>query len=306
MDGIKLSAVIEDATAYLEASKLNHYYEIDTNGCLNDETLNGATKRLYRSIYKKYKILLNVISYPDGKNKGYINIYGSLYKSYFGGANYQDYNYSIMKTEIEELTTHLQIPASQLKIDRIEIGLNLKFWEKPIEWLENSLILYKDKEFSRYEKDRKSKKEIGYYCTLSQSQIKIYDKSYQYDLDNYLLRYEVKITKMQKLREYGIFTLDDLLCNAKMNNLMQLLSQSWGNVLINDNANSSKLSPKEQSLIEAGSNPKYWLRVKNTRNYRVYKYQRDRFVMLNKKYGLKAHDKLKKLLEEEWLSFMEN
>jgi hypothetical protein len=91
----------------------------------------------------------------------------------------------------------------------------------------------------------------------SQYIIKIYNKALHYkskgfEIDTEIMRFEIKYTKMQKLNERGIFTLQDL-ANYGLHNFKDEVLNEFNNILFYDNTIQSK-----SRSISNYKNPLYW------------------------------------------------
>ena len=100
-----------------------------------------------------------------------------------------------------------------------------------------------------------------YQCKKTQFIIKIYDKGKQYNLPDNVLRFEIKVMRMQYLETKGIRLryLSDLLNMDIYEPLGNILTEVFEGILFGDNTLDEKLlNTKELETFLRGSNPKTW------------------------------------------------
>jgi hypothetical protein len=107
----------------------------------------------------------------------------------------------------------------------------------------------------------------------SQYIIKIYNKALHYkskgfEIDTEIMRFEIKYTKMQKLNERGIFTLQDL-ANYGLHNFKDELLNEFNNILFYDNSIQSK-----SRSISNYKNPLYWIELLSNKRNDLFNYHR--------------------------------
>ena len=144
---------------------------------------------------------------------GTITLSGSLHKYWNDGAhNYNDFNNEEVLFILSDLNTKFDIDPSKCILKCVEIGINITPPVPTNEILDNCL-LHKTKPFE-YQKNS----DEGKYKQVQHSQyiIKIYNKALHYKSKGFkikeeIMRFEIKYTKMQKLNEKGIFSLQDLM-----------------------------------------------------------------------------------------------
>ena len=98
------------------------------------------------------------------------------------------------------------------------------------------------------------------------------------------MRFEIKYTKMQKLNEKGIFSLQDLM-NYGLQNFKNEILNEWQNVLFYDNTiQIDHLSSRSKKALLEYSNPNYWtglLANNQTKNFTYHKNQLKKIVSKN-------------------------
>ena len=274
--------------------------------------VNGLQQRTFthRATFQTYSLQVKEVERKDLKGNEvrdhYLTIDGSLHKNYFGGENHARFEWNKLQTEIVNIATGLQLPPELIEIVNIEFGVNIPLPFEVFPFLKRCLISHKGKPFNQYRPDRNGFV-LGYVCDHSQYSVKIYDKGKQYKLPEPLMRFELRFTKMQPLKEKGIKTLSDLTDLEKVNNLFPLLISAWENVLLFDysiNVKRADLRPKERELLTEGNNPKFWEQLKET-NRRRFNSKREQFRELVRKYGQNLHGFIRSQIINEWGNLIE-
>jgi hypothetical protein len=217
---------------------------------------------------------------------GTITLSGSLHKYRNDGAhNYKDFNNEAVLFVLSDLNTKFDIDPSKCILKCLEIGINITPPVPTNEILDNCL-LHKTKPFE-YQKNS----DEGKYKQVQHSQyiIKIYNKALHYKskgfkVRNEIMRFEIKYTKMQKLNEKGIFSLQDLI-NYGLQNFKDIVLNEWQNVLFYDNTiQIDHLSSRSKKTLLQYSNPNYWtglLANNQTKNFTYHKKQLKKIVSKN-------------------------
>ena len=217
---------------------------------------------------------------------GTITLSGSLHKYWNDGAhNYNDFNNEAVLFILNDLNTKFDIDPSKCILKCLEIGINITPLVPTNEILDNCL-LHKTKPFE-YQKNS----DEGKYKQVQHSQyiIKIYNKALHYKSKGFkikdeIMRFEIKYTKMQKLNEKGIFSLQDLI-NYGLQNFKDTVLKEWQNVLFYDNTiQIDHLSSRSKKALLEYSNPNYWtglLANNQTKNFTYHKNQLKKIVSKN-------------------------
>ncbi len=207
---------------------------------------------------------------------GTITLAGSLHKYWNEGAhNYNNFNNVAVLSVLSDLKTKFDIEPEQCILKCLEIGINIT---PPITTNEilNNCLLHKTKPFE-YQKNSDEGKYKQVQC--SQYIIKIYNKALHYkskgfDIDDEIMRFEVKYIKMEKLNQKGIYSLQHLMDYGLHNFKNDLLSE-WQNVLFFDKTTRiDRLSTKLRNRVLEYSNPNYWMgllsnnQIENFKNHR--------------------------------------
>ena len=97
--------------------------------------------------------------------------------------------------------------------------------------------------------DQSKNPSIGKKCKLQEYQIKLYSKSMQYDLPFELLRYEIKVHKMNYLRVCKFDNLEDFINKDKLVFLREELIKKLNQILFYDTSiPTHQLTPSKQRL----------------------------------------------------------
>ena len=202
---------------------------------------------------------------------GLITLSGSLHKYWNSGAqNYNDFNSEAFLWVLNDLKEKFKIRPEQCILKCLEIGINI-IPPIPTNQFLNYCFLHKTKPF----KDLDCNDE-GEYRQVKHSQyiIKIYNKAQHYiskgfDIKGEIMRFEIKYTKMQKLKERGIYNLQDL-ANYGLHNFKNELLNEFNNILFYDNTIQSK-----SRSISNYKNPIYWNELINKKPKDLFNYHRN-------------------------------
>lgn len=225
------------------------------------------------------------ISTNAATNYTKIELSGSIHKHAQNGANVTDFNYKDICTAIHDICTLTGLQPYEFTLRHIEYGTNITTTHTPAHLL-NSIIAYKGKGYELREYNGQ-----GYmkrFC-LSQYDVKIYDKSKQYELSHKLLRYELKVFKMQVFTRQGIRlqTFTDLLNIDTYTQLHRTLIDSINNLYMFDyRINTATIKNRLHRLIlTEGMNTEFWAKYRTTHSVKGYKKKVQRFVELVKQYA---------------------
>lgn len=230
-----------------------------------------------------------------------INITGSIHKYAQNNTNHQDFTFANVKDTINELCNTLHLNPSNCLLHHIEFGLNINPVHSTTDIL-NSIILCKGIDY-----EKKEFNNTGYLKSFefSQYKIKIYDKGKQYDLNNNLLRFEVKVQRMQYLHSKGIKinTLQDLTTSVFYTDLLKVIILNIDNILFYDyRIEQLQVLNKNHLLIMAkGANPQYWIKLKNLVSANTFYKKLNEFKTLVSKYApTDLQTELKNIVENKW------
>jgi hypothetical protein len=227
---------------------------------------------------------------------GTITLSGSLHKYWNNGAhNYNNFDNEAISFVLSDLKTKFNIDPAKCILKCLEIGINITPPIPTNEILDNC-VLHKTKPFE-YQKNS----DEGKYKQVQHSQyiIKIYNKALHYkskgfNIDNEIMRFEIKYTKMQKLNEKGIFSLQDLI-NYGLQNFKDEVLKEWQNVLFYDNTiQIDPLTSKLKRAVLEYSNPNYWTGLLANHQNKNFVYHKNRL----KKIILENSEKIQDLTAE--------
>jgi hypothetical protein len=187
-----------------------------------------------------------------------VRLTGSIHKYKNQGLhNYNDFTKTQVHKVINELSKKFQIDLQNSHLNNIEFGVNVVLPFEP-KVLLNNLITHKGEPFTREIEEGK----IFYQCKRSQFIIKIYDKGLQYYQVSNILRFELKVLKMQFFKTKGIevSVLDDLLNDGIYTKLGGVLKAYFDEILFDDESiNHKDLNATERDIYLRGQNPKTWI-----------------------------------------------
>jgi len=224
---------------------------------------------------------------------------GSLHKYWQGGKNWQDFNINDVQATIKELTDKFEFQPENSDLNFVEIGLNIPVWCDPTEIIKGTVI-YKHKSFEPMQVEGKG---FGRVCKTNDFEIKIYNKSLQYGLPHHLLRFEIKVKRIEllapdrgkKKEQKFRLTLADL-CRPEMyTGFLTLILKVLNNILFFDaNTPDTTTNPKDHDLFIQGCYSEYWNNLTGSTKHRKI----TRFKELTG--GEKIKSQLKKLIIEKW------
>jgi hypothetical protein len=238
------------------------------------------------------------ISITTNTQTGYskIELSGSLHKHKQQGKNHADLTYKDICTTIWDLCDITGLQPDKFIIRHIEYGVNIKPIHSPKNLL-NSIVAYKGKgyEIRAY----KGKGYMKRFC-LSQYDVKVYDKSLQYDLPFDVLRFELKVFKMQVFKRQYIHlkTFVDLLNPDTYTQLFTSICESIDHLYMFDyRIHLATIENQQHRLVlTEGVNTEFWARYRATHSVKGYKNKLQRFNELVSQY---APDNLKTYLLNE-------
>ena len=269
---------------------------------IKNELLNNSLLVFEKTIDSEGVILKEIAEYNNLKfilGENYIYINGSLHKYFNNGThNYNDFNIFNLVEVLNDLTLKFKINPFLSTIHNLEFGVNVILPFDTNMFL-NSILSYKGKE---YEKETYNGKGYLLRFTFDNYQLKIYNKGFQYGINTNVLRFEIKVKKMEYFKHHKVklSTLSELLNNTIYSDLKYLLLEACNELLIYDNTIKLKgLPAKEKQVLKNGSNPKYWIELKENDKDK-FKYKRKEFRKLVSKYGTQnLQETVYKLIENK-------
>ncbi len=293
VDGIKLKYIIGDYDTWKKLHGINFTYNVnqETGEVLTTKsTRTGAVITKSRAIYKHYHIqLTEVMDVNYGTKVYYLDVRGSLHKSYFNGVNIENFSGEQMLQEIDKIEKYFALNLNLATIKNIEIGINIGLPFSPITFLNASLLSYKGKRFEKYAVDSNGLS-IGYHCKLGQYSVKIYDKGLQNGLDFNIMRFEVRYIKMEKISRITGNNLETLKLLTK-DNVTEILIKVWDGVLL-DEFQGVNEELRNTELYHKVTNYHFMKQLQKT-NRKIYSYLISKFKSLGKSQGNNLHEVIK-------------
>lgn len=199
--------------------------------------------------------------------------------------NYNDFTYSQLFEMIDFILDNI-VDAGSTKLTQLEFGINLKIEKKPEETIRRNFLMHKYKAGGTNNYRGKGElKQFGH----SNYYFKIYDKGKQFELDDNIIRIEIKFIKAKEFQNLGIFYIQDLKDKENLKRLFEYLLNRFDELIIVDDFDEFKISDnKDYYKISRYSNPNFW-------NEEIKKWHGQRKSRLKKEFHrlLKKYDLLK-------------
>ena len=206
----------------------------------------------------------------------YYRLNGSLHLFYNKGLqNYDEYSFSNICETIDLLVNEYKIDAKNTMLSNIEFGLNIEV-PFPVSLILNKIIMFQGNTFSH----KKDKKMNFRFCENTHYCVKIYDKGLQHNLIKHLLRFEIKVKKMQFLKKNRIplKSLEDLKIRENCEKVGVLLNKIFKEILFEEfNFIESQLSQKDLIFYLRVINPNYWINSEIATKAEKKKMQREKY-----------------------------
>lgn len=267
VDGIKIQNLSVSVDAMLTSNRLTFPLEV------NEQTgavIDGPRHAPHRGL------TFTIIPSKVGLSRCELN--GSLHRYHNDGQhNANDFTAADLLAVLDDLVRTFDINPFSSRLNNVEFGVNIVL-PFPVKRVLDALICYKGKPFTPGPDGP-----IYYQCKTEQFILKVYDKGRQYNRKEHLLRFEVKVMRMQFLTSKGVKlnTLADLLNTDNYPKLGKLLSEYFNSILFDEPSIKPKdLPPAEANLLREGRNPRHWQlpddRPTNIKEYDRAKKQRQR------------------------------
>ncbi|WP_020600327.1 hypothetical protein [Spirosoma panaciterrae] len=246
-DGIKLLDVSVEVDAFLSNDRLTFAALVD-----------GQTGLILDPTRKAYDRGLTFRLVPRRNGQGHrVEVKGSLHKFHNNGQHNADqFTVNDLLSTLDELAKVYGFDLFRSRINNVEFGVNVEL-PFPVSQVLKNLVCYKNQPFYL---DTHS--DTPYYvCQLQRYAVKIYDKGKQRGLAGNLLRFEIRVKKMEYFNGTGIVltNLADLMNVTNYKLLGALLLDTFNEILFDDPAiKPAKLPPSKQAIYRNGRNPRYW------------------------------------------------
>ena len=212
-------------------NKLDFKGQYSTNTGEITTTMNGLIWE-----HAKYNNLKFQIRYSlENPNWGLIKFSGSLHK-FWNGVNYDDLDKYQLAQSINAICSAIEVLPEDAELHSIEFGVNVPLTVSP-DLVLDRLIFFKTRNFERQTSfNGATKFGLMQRCSFSNYQIKVYNKSKQNSLPHHILRFEIKVTKMQffKNKVSRIVNLQDILEEDCLYELMNLQIEFWDFALLKE------------------------------------------------------------------------
>lgn len=226
-------------------------------------------------------------------NSDHYYLKGTFHKYWQEGRNWQDFTISDFKKAMQEFELELDLNIKDSKLHFVEYGVNIIPPFKPtLSNIRQIFISYRGKPFQPLRSFTSD--QIGVECVFSQYRIKIYSKMLQYKLDTWVLRFEIQVMKMQKIK-YKNLIVEDLYTNKGLleylkNDLVEVMQ----NFIIFDNKIKGK-TPNQGLFLSNVGNPNFWANL-NTKT--LFK-QKQRYKKMVQDNGSTLHADLIDLVKKK-------
>jgi hypothetical protein len=278
---------------------------------------NLKNRDTYQPLEQKYDLTNSSLEYPlrtqiDGlhiniTNKGgYVE--NSIHKYYNEIAqnpkgNYNDFYYCDLVCTLNILQQELKYDLRNTTLTNLEFGFNIHIGINPTDFLENHVLMCDFKSPCYNPKNSASMKIKKF--TYEQFEIKIYNKSLQYNLmgnNSDILRVEIKYKTKKILNQFGIYNLMDLQKPECISALFKDFIKRLGKLQIVDSYNGSdKMTKKEREEFIRFTNDNYWIKLRKEKPNSSCLSKKNKYEKMVKKYELDSWRKqLRKLLIDKF------
>lgn len=221
-----------------------------------DHTTGEAVDNIYRGEVNGMRVTV----YPSDR----IVIDGSLHKFYEGGTNCSDFNFTMCRKAITDLSELLSLNPMEVKVDNLEFGVNVELSYSPQVVLSSIVCLVNGKPFVPQQGG-------GLKCCLGEYRHKVYNKSSQYNLkETHLLRYEIHVDKMRRI--LAVKTLHDLTKLEVWISLEHYLLKRFNQIIFAEMYRAATLTASEAQYVKRFgdklTNIRFWREITpRTRHY---------------------------------------
>lgn len=296
IDFIKLEFEVNQPELILNDSKLNFSGPVNLQSGEIVPARNGYNKQMADIKGMKLEYIQNTKT-----ERKFFELSGSIHKYFHEGMNYKDYTLNELEQSINDISDILNINPTETKIHRIEFGVNITL-PHLTQMVLNSIVTCKGKphELRRYEG-----KGFMKLFQFAQYHVKVYNKGLQYPNAGNLMRFEVKVNRMDYLLKKGvkIESLADLLNSDILHQLRNLLKHNIENLLFTD----YRINPKdiknkrERFLLTQGMRSEFWEEYKQSHTNKAYYKKLKRFREIVLKYAPgNLHSEIQELILQKW------
>ena len=240
-------------------------------------TYECETSEIHEAIYGDLHKMKFIVS------NGILRLKGSLHIFHNKGIhNADDFTFRKLANSLRILEDELGVRLSKATVHSAEIGVNVGFSIRDSSLFERLGFHYPKggvlNEFYCKQPD------VDLYClkdTRRAIQLKLYNKSKQYELENESLRVEICFKKRRALSSLGLNSLSDLRNRKILSELGNELYSQWGSVVLLH-------LPEEythNTLALRQSLSSFWVKEKSNKHYNTF---RNKLIAYRKSFGSSA------------------
>lgn len=235
---------------------LNYFPLLDKLNCKPTMDIHFDTSEVKYPIKFQYRHL-------HGKvwETGRIELRGSLQK-FLKGENHSDFTIKEILHSITLLCETFKVEPAQVSIHNIEIGLNIIPAISAFQ-LSKRAIAYSNMQFAPMKCYGQDKRHVGFEACAQQYTLKIYDKAKQAQISGNILRYELAVNRMTYLKRLRPYTLKDITNKELLEGLMELLLETFAEVVFKEDVNAHLLNTDEKNIYADCINPKEYAALSN-------------------------------------------
>ena len=234
---------------------------------------------------------------------------GSIHK-FSNGANFDNfYKYQLEKS-ISAICSLIGVSPELVEVHALEFGVNIHT-NIPPSLILDRLVFFKQKAFERQTMFKGW--EIGFIqrCTRSNYELKVYNKGLHYKLYDNILRFEIKVTKMQFFNNKvsGIYCINDLLKDKILGQLMNILGQFWDLVVLKEDVfhMNPKLSATQKDILSNSTSDDYWKRKQiENKPYKFNRLIRQYQNAIKESDTTNYHEEIRNKIQTKWHQLSSN
>lgn len=275
-------------------------------------------KNSFSDVDAVYGIHSEKVKYPFTTNLGSLNIGVSeksgyvknsihkLFNSLFSEKehNYNDFTYSSICYTIDYIIKKV-VDSDSTKLTQLEFGFNLEIDDIPETVVMRNFLMHQYK--GGYVIDYQDKGKLKQFVH-SKYIIKVYDKSKQFELDNNIIRIEIKFKKASEYKYLGVYYITDLKKKNVLRKLFLYLIKRYDELIIVDNFDSYSIADKKDyNLLSIYANPIYWtqeIKRKHPEFRARHKKQFEKLLIKNDLLKTKSH--IRNLLVKKFIQLINN
>lgn len=168
--------------------------------------------------------------------------------------NYSDFTYSQLCETIDDLGGKI-IDIKETGLTQLEFGLNITTSVPAEQIIRNNILMHKYRGYNHNPKyDGKGELKRFDYRNYA---IKVYDKAKHFQLDENLLRFEIRFLRKKEFNPLGVYNLDSLKCINVLDNLFEFLIKRFDEMTIIDPI-PNHLPQIDREELYRHKDPNYW------------------------------------------------